>query len=508
MAKIVNPILFSSYFGVDPQEIDKAGLIDPFLNVDLELFIDPVLLAKSGNVEITTTAVSLFHDHFSKIIRLLTISQAEDDVAWKSAKRLLNLKEPSENGLGYGGASRSGSSRSEEIQTMILRTTKEIIELGSNDPEMISMMGFFEEGVGPDTISDFTTQMIFLSLAKITSDFCKSQGVSTTPISEENLERGLPVFVDRKGLQKPFLLVPKDIVRDLPIANDWSDVREAAMQNTEIRERVSQLLAGITAPTVVDTKKALRAAALSSPEAFQHFLASVQENATNYDPAEDSLGYYRYRQLLLKDPNLLSTPCSVDMTEGPAAVKKVVMEAIDLFRHHVEVGDLWRELWVDGKPKKERVAQLMFQAIADAFCRANNIDMSPEANMGGGPVDFKFSSGYQARVVVEIKRDSGTVKHGYETQLEHYKKASDTFYGVFVVIDYGRLGDKLDVINGIRNARILARERASDIVVIDATPKKSANKNSKIRRNLSYPIGTVLLDSGSRRFSDDQIGGD
>ena len=45
MAKVVNPILFSSYFEVDPQEIDKAGLIDPFLNVDLELFIDPVLLA-------------------------------------------------------------------------------------------------------------------------------------------------------------------------------------------------------------------------------------------------------------------------------------------------------------------------------------------------------------------------------------------------------------------------------------------------------------------------------
>jgi len=173
--------------------------------------------------------------------------------------------------------------------------------------------------------------MIFLSLAKITSDFCKSQGVSTTPISEENLEIGLPVFVDTKGIQKPFLLVPKDIVRDLPIANDWSDVREAAMQNAEIRERVSQLLAGITKPTVVDTKNALRGAALSSPEAFHHFLTSVQENATNYDPAEDALGYYRYRQLLLKDPNLLSTPCSVDMKEGPEAVKKLLWRRLTCF---------------------------------------------------------------------------------------------------------------------------------------------------------------------------------
>jgi len=476
MARIANPILFSSYFDVNPTEIDKAGLIDPFLNVDLELFIDPVLLEKSAHPEISKVGIASFREHFSKIIRLLIISRHEEDVAWRAARKLLNLDEPSENGLGYGGASRSGSSRPEDIQTMMLRTTKEIITLGADDPEMISLMGFFEEGVGPDTISDFTTQVIFLSLATITSDFCNSQGVATTPISEERQDVGLPMYTDSKGHSRPFLLVPKDIVRDLPIANDWSDVQQAAMKNAEIRERVSQLLAGIVEPTLTDTKHALRGAALSSAGAFNHFLASVKDNASNYDPVEDALGYYRYRQLLLCDPKALAGASAVDLSSGPSAIHAVVHEAIALFKRHVEVGDLWRELWVDGKPKKERAAQLMFQAIADAFCKANNVDMSPETNMGGGPVDFKFSSGYNARVLVELKRDSGTVRHGYETQLEHYKTAGDTFFGIFVVIDYGKLGDKLEVINAIRNAQLQAGERASDIVVIDATPKRSASK--------------------------------
>ncbi len=231
MAKIINPILFSSYFGVDPAEIDKAGLIDPFLNVDLELFIDPVLLEKSAFNEISGNALAAFKKHFSNIIRLLAMSNNEEDAPWRAARRLLNLDEPSENGLGYGGASRSGSSRPEDIQTMILRTTSEIVTLGADDPEMISLMGFFEEGVGPDTISDFTTQVILLNLAKITSDFCNSQSLSTIPISDDRQDIGLPHFVNTKGLSKPFLLVPKDIVRDLPIANDWSDVREAAMRN-------------------------------------------------------------------------------------------------------------------------------------------------------------------------------------------------------------------------------------------------------------------------------------
>ncbi len=96
--------------------------------------------------------------------------------------------------------------------------------------------------------------------------------------------------------------------------------------------------------------------------------------------------------------------------------------------------------------------------------------------MGGGPVDFKFSSGYKARVLVEMKRDSGTVKHGYEKQLEHYKEASRTFYGIFVVINFGNLGDKLSEIREIQKLRLAAGQPASDIIVIDARPRASASK--------------------------------
>ena len=63
--------------------------------------------------------------------------------------------------------------------------------------------------------------------------------------------------------------------------------------------------------------------------------------------------------------------------------------------------------------------------------------------MGGGPIDFKFSSGYHARVLVEMKRSGGTVVHGYEKQLEFYKDASQTDFALFVIMDYGDLGNKL-----------------------------------------------------------------
>lgn len=172
MSSLKNPILFSKHFGIDPSALSDAGLIDPFLHVDTQLFIDPILLAKSANETICTEAQDAFKSHFENFVRLLVISNAEGDVAWRGAQRLLDLREPPENGLGYGGSGRSGSSRPDEIRDAIMRTAKEIIELGSRDPEMISLMGFFEERVGPDTISDFTTRVIVRQLAKITEDFC------------------------------------------------------------------------------------------------------------------------------------------------------------------------------------------------------------------------------------------------------------------------------------------------------------------------------------------------
>lgn len=157
---------------------------------------------------------------------------------------------------------------------------------------------------------------------------------------------------------------------------------------------------------------------------------------------------------------------------------RAVQDTIALFKRHVENGNLWEELWIGSKPKKERASQLIYYAIADAFCKANNLDISPEANMGGGPIDFKFSKGYEARVLVEMKRSSGTVIHGYQKQLEFYKAASQTDYAVFVIINYGGLGDKLRKIKYIRETRLKGGERASEIVVIDATKKASASKRN------------------------------
>ena len=111
------------------------------------------------------------------------------------------------------------------------------------------------------------------------------------------------------------------------------------------------------------------------------------------------------------------------------------------------------------------------------FCKANNIEISPETNMGGGPVDFKFSKGYANRMLVEIKLSKGQVVHGYRKQLEIYKRASKTDGAVLLVVNVGWLGKKLANITQLRNLRLSRGEKASDIEVVDARRRRSASRS-------------------------------
>lgn len=323
MARVQDPTLFSAYFGVPPEALFDAGLIDPFLDVDVPLFIDPVLLEKSSSDAIRTAALRRFRRHFEVLVRMLAISKSENDAAWKGARRQLDLREPPENGLGFGGSGRSGSSRPDDIREEILRTSKEIITLGANDPEMISLMGFFEENVGPDTISDMTTTVIMEDLAQVTNEFCAVHGIPVFSF-DVCVKHKLPKFVDGRGRAVPIVLIPRDIVRELPIAKDWSDIERVAMENARIRERVNKFLAGVIRPTVVDRKRALRRAALESAADFDFFLAAVKENASSYDPNLDALGYYRLKDIIAKGFPDLKQPSRYDLNLGPDEIMRVV----------------------------------------------------------------------------------------------------------------------------------------------------------------------------------------
>ena len=227
MSKARNPTLFSAHFAIDHSELDKLGVFDPTLAIDTKLFIDPLLFPTSRHDEMRTVAVKQYRQHFEKVIKFLVLTRSATDVAWRTARRLLEFHELRGTCLGYGTDSISGSGMGVQLTERLLRVAKEIVDLGVRDPDLFPAMALFEEKIGPDRISDMTTNVVREALAAFNRRVLeklglKGQRVDLNGVAGEFLENP---FQKRRT---PIILVPLDVLRKLPIAHDWDEVADAA----------------------------------------------------------------------------------------------------------------------------------------------------------------------------------------------------------------------------------------------------------------------------------------
>ena len=482
MATIKNPCRFSEYYEIDPSDLEEHGVLDPTLNVDTRLFLDPLLLEQSQHQEISTGARTTYEKHFGLIIKFLKASTNTSDVAWKSAANLLSFPEIKWTCLGYGAQSVVGSGSGSEMTAQYIETARQIVALGVEDPDLFAAMALFEEGVGPDRISDMTTNVILGDLLKFNERVLSELKVPRvrwchTLRNGKTFNAHLPEnpFI---GEGEPIILVPCDVLRALPIVTDWSEVADAASQNAQLRRQVNEQIARMWEVRSRRDKGEIRRWALSGKKPFETYMEMIRSvDPVSYDFASDPQGEIFWRHLaatLSKDePLTIVAPIRMDLGD----VKNVVEQIIEQFRFLVEDRRYSEELYYRGKPRQERVAQKLFFAVAHAYCKANNLDLTPEAETGNGPVDFKVSSGFTGRVLVEIKLSkNGRLVHGYTEQLEAYKTAEETLAGFYVVVDVGRMGEKDKHLLEIKNRASARGDEVSPIIFVDGTRKKSASK--------------------------------
>lgn len=254
-------------------------------------------------------------------------------------------------------------------------------------------------------------------------------------------------------------------------------IDRVVQHNAMLRHKVNQLVANIAKATVTQKKRAIRTVALSSEHNFHAiFDGLLSNNPTGYDFKRDQQNIEALRELLSSTPRNFPLYIAAPLEKTAAELWRVVNHITAQFKKLVEDNDLSRLLWDGSKPKSEKAAQLVFFGIADSYCKANNIDISPEVHSGGGPVDFKFSSGYQGRLLVKMKLSTGAVVHGYEKQIEVYKNAANATEALFLIVDVGKMGNKLSRIADIFLERTVRGERVTKIVLVNAKKRLSASK--------------------------------
>ena len=366
----------------------------------------------------------------------------------------------------------------QKLRRKILTTAGEIVAEGVKDTEIFELVGLFQEDVGPDRISDMVGRIVIDDLRAYTQRILEALKVKTIPI-QGTTHRTIVNPFNKKFL----ILVPADVLRDLPIANDWSEVDFVCQFNDALRTRVNGLIGRTWKQATRSVSKSdLRNVLIRYPDVLRELIALYKKKpASTYDFNSDRSGEFVWFRASRQYTS--AYPLKVKLPALPSAsdVQGIVRTICEKFKDLIENNGLSSLLYDStGKQKKEEASQKLFYGIADSYCEANDLDLSREANAGRGPVDFKVSKGYKGRVVVEAKLTSNKqLLHGFEVQIEEYQKAEKTTTAIYLVIDVSEsraTKNRVTKLKALIRTSKSAGKRMPEVIFVDGIPKISASK--------------------------------
>lgn len=469
------PRRFSDVLGVSHEALESEGVFDAFVDIDSRFHIDPHLLTEVATPELRGSYKGFRH-HFDNVIRLLKASQRRGDKMWRGAVQRLIFREVSYIGLGYAAGGTSGNAIGETLANNLAVTASEIIGAGIEDPTIFELLGLLEEGIGADRISDMTAIIILSDLMSFTERVATKLGAQMQATEVDRQLFNLPY--DHIN-SRPIVFVPKGILRTLPIAEDWSDIDVVCAHNERLRSVVNQIIGNTWKQATTRVNKLrLRSVLLGHPDVLRDLLNQYKEKpARPYDFNSDPEGEIHWfeiaKEFVTRYPLDLNADASLDVEK----LTDVVTRICHHFKRLVEANGLVQLFYDNEHVKNERAAQLLFFGIADAYCEANNLDISREPNAGRGPVDFKISHGHRFKVNVEVKYSkNGKLRNGYSQQLPTYDKAEQTLHSIYLIIQTAGSSAIVEELIKFREQTRNEGRRAPDIIVVDGRIYPSASK--------------------------------
>lgn len=378
------------YFRVRSKELKLRGVLNAHLGIDNLLFVDPNLLTRVKIPEFHGAREDLTN-YFSSVIKLLTKSREKGDVAWREAEKRLTFQEEHGAALGYAGAGGYGRAVGPELAAALVERGHEIVSLGIDDPEIFELIGLFQEGVGPDLLSDMAVAILRDRFLHFTGRITRELDLKPQRIFHfSGRDWILPVSPDGK---RPLVLVPSSLLNELPVALDRSEIDDVAVFNAEVRAAWNKIIALAGKQKRQVSKREIREILLANPKNLKD-LIEVYRNAarSSYDFEKDPDGLFSWD--LIGRTAAETTPLRIEI-KAPATVhelRTIVNSIVAQFKKNVEENRLYEVLYKEnGVPRREVFAQRLFYAIADAYCAANNIDLSREPDAGNGPVDSSLA---------------------------------------------------------------------------------------------------------------------
>lgn len=460
---------------------------DPKLHTDTDLFVDPFLMFDE-----TAKPWSEVHERliefFNTAMEHVAASKGrETSVRWQRAAAMLSFPEPPEFCLGYGVKTIFGSGSAEGLGRDMLKAASDAIRAGLTNIDDFGELMLFGEGFGADRISDMVCNVVKDDLARYTQEIAQRHGV---PLESFRLpHQGFDFRRDRWvrrtvdlplnpcwDRRTPVLLVPDRFLDELPKMEDgafWDWVYKN--QNEQLRKDLGYDLTGnLKRKQIIELAK--RRPTLRWKYGKQYVAAAKANPPKPYDFNADPA----FKVTPLKTSQEVSAKADLTPPEHEAEFCTFVGSLATEFKKAVENRGIWKSFWSGAVPHNESRAQDMFHLTVLRSCQDRDIDVSPEVNAGQGPVDFKFSTGWVKRAVVELKfARSSSFWDNLEKQVEAYQKAEGISCGYIIIVQHETAHCAPDFLKRVNDVVTKVATKAGwhyEAVFVDVRPKDSASK--------------------------------
>jgi hypothetical protein len=481
---------FSEHVGI--ARVKGSDWFDLDVNTDTPLYVDPFLIYRE--------TVGRWAKAHEKIVTFFQLAVSYLDLAngvttsvhWSKAERLFSFPEPKEFALGLSMGHPEGSGVGPDTaSSMVLALDR--YRHSARTPEQI--MGIFQvvvAGMGVDRISDMICNILKADFIRYTEKVCRKQHIPTEDVLVRHAdwdELGVwhdltchlpasPMF--RGGL----LLVPKRFLKEIPrVTPDgfwhWSEIN----RNEELRFQFNYDLS----QNLSRAEKTRRARELAerSPDILVEYIDAAigQGDLESYNVDDDPDLLVGWNDAGDAFAHRMAPVTPIQSQED---FERWLTDLVNSFKYEVENSDLWRVFWnepINGNyvtHRQEKIVQAVARVAWVHQCKAEDIDMSREADVGRGPVDFKFSRGWRLRGLLEVKHISNSkFFHGVSEQLPVYLRAEQIQYGIFLCVGYSDRDFDEDRLERVQeHCRVLEASQGLRVtpIFVDARPKPPGSR--------------------------------
>lgn len=230
------PVFISDEFGLG-SKLEELGVFDSLIDEDSNFFIN-IKRLKDTKVPEFKDSYNNINSYFRDMGILLKASKSQDDKLYKTAVKRFNFSEVKGINLGFSKGT-GGAGFGPILSNQIVKDASLIIKSGSEQPEIFHLVSLFEENVGPDRLSDMIANLIYDDIVRYTKRIYKEVGINQESYSDYSFKSEL-IINPYKNCE--LLLLPIDILHELPIARSWDDIDRVVSENETIKKEMSDLV--------------------------------------------------------------------------------------------------------------------------------------------------------------------------------------------------------------------------------------------------------------------------